>query len=70
MKSFGLRQEKYNKEGHDNNPTRVEQESAELEVTQHCQECLGQDEYGNELHRNSYALPCGSDFQGENLTWY
>lgn len=40
--SFSLRQEKYNKNGHRSNPTRIEKECPILEVAQHCQKNLGQ----------------------------
>lgn len=66
---FRLRQEKRDEGGHEGDPAGVEQERGELEVAEHGEEGLGQDEGGGEVDGDADTLAGGPDLHREDFTW-
>ena len=66
--AFGLRQEEQCEESHDSQPTREEEEDAELEGTEHGQEGLGDDELEEHVGEHRYALRRRPDVLRKDLT--
>ncbi|KAI9081328.1 hypothetical protein K1719_036669 [Acacia pycnantha] len=65
---LGFREQEQDEAGHDQHPSREEQEDPELEVTQHGEESLSYDEGEEHVNTNSHTLSCRASLQRECLT--
>lgn len=59
---FGLGEKKQNEDRHDKNPRREKEEDSELEVTEHREKSLSDDESEEEIDADGDALSCRSSF--------
>lgn len=65
---LGLGQEEEDENGHYHHPERKEEEETELEVAEHGQEDLRDDEREDHVDRHVDTLSSRSDFQREDFT--
>lgn len=64
---FGLREQEEHEEGHDEDPAGEENKDSELQMAEHREEGLGDDESEEEIDTNSHTLSGRSGFQWEGL---